>query len=245
MSDTVVADVVRKAINKGNEVVDVTEESVRRLVGELPLAKEVADRVAGRLDDYRSEIIRVLSDEMRGFFERVDLGAEIQKALTSMSLEISTEIKFVPKGDSADDSSKVKPVVKSKSRVKRKRTQTVRATNKEQSKTSVAQCLRLIPWSCLVEVKHSPSWGTMRVYNFGKESPYGAEATAAELGGKGAGLVNMCRLGVPVPPGFIIPTSACRDFFKAECKTTPQFRDAVYRAIDALEEQTGRRQRFG
>ncbi len=32
------------------------------------------------------------------------------------------------------------------------------------------------------------------------------------LGGKGAGLAEMCRLSIPVPPGFTIPTDACRRF---------------------------------
>ena len=29
------------------------------------------------------------------------------------------------------------------------------------------------------------------------------------LGGKGAGLGEMSKIGLPVPPGFVIPTSAC------------------------------------
>ena len=33
------------------------------------------------------------------------------------------------------------------------------------------------------------------------------------LGGKGAGLHEMTRIGIPVPPGFTIPTSVCRYFY--------------------------------
>src|SRR5512139_1411979 len=32
------------------------------------------------------------------------------------------------------------------------------------------------------------------------------------LGGKGANLAEMTRLGLPVPPGFIISTDACREY---------------------------------
>ena len=119
MSETVLSDVVRKAISKGNEVVDVTEDSVRRLVGELPVAKEVADRLTSRIDDYRADLVRAIRDEMRGFFDRIDLGTEIQKALTSMSLEISTEIKFVASDNPEGTGKTVEPKVKSKTRVKR------------------------------------------------------------------------------------------------------------------------------
>ncbi|MEM3450733.1 MAG: pyruvate, phosphate dikinase [Candidatus Woesearchaeota archaeon] len=34
------------------------------------------------------------------------------------------------------------------------------------------------------------------------------------LGGKGAGLNEMTKIGIPVPPGFVITTEACREFFK-------------------------------
>ncbi|HEX2557586.1 MAG TPA: PEP/pyruvate-binding domain-containing protein, partial [Nitrososphaera sp.] len=35
------------------------------------------------------------------------------------------------------------------------------------------------------------------------------------LGGKGAGLAEMTRLGLPVPPGFIITTEICEKFYEA------------------------------
>ena len=42
------------------------------------------------------------------------------------------------------------------------------------------------------------------------------DRTMAELlGGKGAGLAEMTRLGLPVPPGFIVTTEACRAFLAA------------------------------
>ena len=34
------------------------------------------------------------------------------------------------------------------------------------------------------------------------------------LGGKGAGLAEMTRLGIPVPPGFTITTEACIEFYR-------------------------------
>ncbi|GAA3421793.1 pyruvate, phosphate dikinase [Streptosporangium vulgare] len=40
------------------------------------------------------------------------------------------------------------------------------------------------------------------------------EETASVLGGKGYGLVVLRRLGVPVPPGFVIGTAACRAFLR-------------------------------
>jgi pyruvate,orthophosphate dikinase len=45
--------------------------------------------------------------------------------------------------------------------------------------------------------------------------PEGAEGDATQrdlLGGKGANLAEMCRLGLPVPPGFTIATTVCASY---------------------------------
>lgn len=51
------------------------------------------------------------------------------------------------------------------------------------------------------------------IYRFGKKTD-GDSAMKNLLGGKGVGLTQMSRLGVPVPPGFIIPTTECINFQK-------------------------------
>ena len=119
--ESTVAEVVRRAVSKGNEVVDVTEDSVRKLIGDMPLAKEIADRVGSRFDDYRSDVTRLVKEELQDFLQRIDVGTEIQKALTSLSLEVSTEIRFIPNDKKVDSKVLIKPEVKTKTRVKRER----------------------------------------------------------------------------------------------------------------------------
>lgn len=118
--ETVVAEVVRKALTKGADVVDTTEDQVRRWLSDLPLPKEVGDRITARLDDYKAELFRVVKEEVHEFLDRVDLGHELQKMLTSLSFEISTEIRFVPNEKGVGKAS-IKPDVKSSARVKRTR----------------------------------------------------------------------------------------------------------------------------
>ncbi len=60
------------------------------------------------------------------------------------------------------------------------------------------------------------------------------------LGGKGANLAEMTRLGLPVPPGFILTTEACLDFLKQG--TWPKTLAAqVDAALARLEARTGKR----
>ena len=60
------------------------------------------------------------------------------------------------------------------------------------------------------------------------------------LGGKGANLAEMTRLGLPVPPGFTISTEACRAFLR-EGQEPPELRVQVTMALRRLEDAVGRR----
>ena len=50
---------------------------------------------------------------------------------------------------------------------------------------------------------------TKWVYSFGDGSAEGSADMKNLLGGKGANLAEMCRLGLPVPPGLTITTEVC------------------------------------
>ena len=59
------------------------------------------------------------------------------------------------------------------------------------------------------------------------------------LGGKGANLSEMVKLGLPVPPGFTITTEACREYLKTN-KLPAQLTKELDAAISALEKDLGR-----
>ena len=59
------------------------------------------------------------------------------------------------------------------------------------------------------------------------------------LGGKGANLAEMTKLGLPVPPGFTITTEACRAYLK-ESAVPETLATEVTRALRGVEDQMGR-----
>ncbi|MFC8502582.1 pyruvate, phosphate dikinase [Pedococcus sp. NPDC057267] len=68
---------------------------------------------------------------------------------------------------------------------------------------------------------------------------HGERGMADLLGGKGANLAEMTRLGLPVPPGFTITTEACREYLRTGHR--PEELDGLVRqAVVALERSTGR-----
>ena len=56
------------------------------------------------------------------------------------------------------------------------------------------------------------------VYGFGAGESGGDASMKALLGGKGANLAEMAKLGLPVPPGFTLTTEVCAEFYKNDRK---------------------------
>ena len=73
------------------------------------------------------------------------------------------------------------------------------------------------------------------VYDFSE----GDKSMKDLLGGKGANLAEMTKLGLPVPPGFTITTEACRAYLK-ESTVPESLATEVTTALRGVEDQMGR-----
>ncbi|MEP7177916.1 MAG: PEP/pyruvate-binding domain-containing protein, partial [Pseudonocardiales bacterium] len=60
------------------------------------------------------------------------------------------------------------------------------------------------------------------------------------LGGKGANLAEMTNLGLPVPPGFVITTEACKEYLKSGRQPTEMAAE-VSEHLDSLERAMGKK----
>jgi len=85
------------------------------------------------------------------------------------------------------------------------------------------------------------------VYLFDEIDQAGAHAgndwenVRALLGGKGANLAEMTRLGLPVPPGFTVTTEACNSYLAAGMKFPDTMWEQELAALAAVEEKTGKK----
>ena len=61
------------------------------------------------------------------------------------------------------------------------------------------------------------------------------------LGGKGAGLCEMTRLKLPVPPGFTITTEVCRKYYENNKKLPKTLMPEVKKNISKIEQKTGKK----
>ncbi|HSQ37567.1 MAG TPA: pyruvate, phosphate dikinase, partial [Acidimicrobiia bacterium] len=89
--------------------------------------------------------------------------------------------------------------------------------------------------------------GTKWVYGFSEvaeaEQRYGGdwEGVRGLLGGKGANLGEMTRLGVPVPPGFTVSTEACLAYLAGDEAFPPGCWEQIEQALRRVEQATGKR----
>ncbi|HID85710.1 MAG TPA: pyruvate, phosphate dikinase [Anaerolineales bacterium] len=67
------------------------------------------------------------------------------------------------------------------------------------------------------------------------------DAVRGLLGGKGANLAEMTRIGVPVPPGFTITTEACNAYYESGGKFPEGMWEQTLAALKKVEEQTGKK----
>lgn len=61
------------------------------------------------------------------------------------------------------------------------------------------------------------------------------------LGGKGANLAEMTRIGLPVPFGFTISTEACNDYYVADKTITVEVKEEILQSLKKLEAKTGKK----
>ena len=90
--------------------------------------------------------------------------------------------------------------------------------------------------------KKAPSQAATKqtyVYSFGPSGTDGDASMRELLGGKGANLAEMTKIGLPVPAGFTISTDVCTYFYANNRKYPPELKDLVAKAMAKIEQEMG------
>jgi pyruvate,orthophosphate dikinase len=81
--------------------------------------------------------------------------------------------------------------------------------------------------------------GKKYVHSFGPSKTDGNADQKNLLGGKGANLAEMCRLGLPVPAGFTVSTDCCNDYFENDSRFPTNLAVQVESALRRMESDMG------
>ena len=87
----------------------------------------------------------------------------------------------------------------------------------------------------------SPGKTPKYVYYFGDGHADGGGKMKPLLGGKGANLAEMTRIGLPVPPGFTITTEVCTYFYEHKRTYPPELKTEVSAALEKVEKSVGKK----
>ncbi len=101
----VIPELLKRAVELGVEKAADAPETLRHLVSDLRLPKEVAAYLLSQVEDTKNGALRVVAKETREFLEHTNLAHELQKMLTTLQFEINTTIRFRPADHKPDEES--------------------------------------------------------------------------------------------------------------------------------------------
>ena len=121
--ERILPELFRRFVESGYEKLSEGPESLRQLITDLRLPKETLALLLSQFDDTKNGLYRAVAREVREFLERTSLPDELARTLTRLSLEIRTEVRFLP-----NEAGSPKPNVQSKVALRREGSASERRT---------------------------------------------------------------------------------------------------------------------
>ncbi len=102
--ESVIPEIIKRAVEIGVEKASEAPDNLKEFVGGIKLPREVASYVFSQVEETKNGLFRVVATEIRDFLDHANLGAEMQKMLTTVQFEINTTIRFKPNEGPANGS---------------------------------------------------------------------------------------------------------------------------------------------
>lgn len=115
--ERILPELIKRVLETGYEKLTEGPENVRQFVSELKLPKEALALLLAQLEESKNGLYRAVAREVRDFLDNTNLSEELVSALTKLSFEIRTEIRFV--SNESRPGARPKPEVQSKVSLKR------------------------------------------------------------------------------------------------------------------------------
>ncbi len=101
-----VGDILKKVVSTGVNAAFMTEESVRAVLKDLPISKEIVNTLLENAKSSKQEFVTAVKNELRMYLEKVKIQDEIEKVIENYDIEVSAKIGFKKKkkGSKSDES---------------------------------------------------------------------------------------------------------------------------------------------
>lgn len=119
--ERILPQLIKRMLETGYEKISESPENVRQFVSDMKLPKEVLTLLLAQMDETKNGLYRVVAKEVRDFLGATNFAEEAARALTMLSFEIKTEVRFIP--NDGRMGGPPKPDIKAKVRIKNDREQ--------------------------------------------------------------------------------------------------------------------------
>jgi hypothetical protein len=102
--ESVIPEIIKRAVEIGVVKASEAPDNLKEFMGGIKLPREVAHYVFAQVEETKNGLFRVVAKEIRDFLDHANLGAEMQKMLTTVQFEINTTIRFKPNEGAANGS---------------------------------------------------------------------------------------------------------------------------------------------
>ena len=98
----VLPELIKRILDVGYDKLSEGPENVRNFVSELRLPKEVLNLLVTQIEETKHGLYRVVAKEIRSYLEQTNFAEEMAKVLSKMSLQVKTDVRFVPNDSTAN-----------------------------------------------------------------------------------------------------------------------------------------------
>lgn len=92
-----VGDILKKVVSTGINAAFMTEESVRVLLKDLPISKEIINSLVENARNSKQEFVLAIKNELRGYLDKIKVEDEIQKVIDNYDIEFTAKVSFKKK----------------------------------------------------------------------------------------------------------------------------------------------------
>lgn len=101
--DGKLGDLVKKVLTTGVTAAFMTEESVRALLKDVPLPKDIVGGLLENAKNTKSEFVSSVKNELKSYLDKIDVSKEIDKIVEKYDFEVKATISLKRKKKPKDD----------------------------------------------------------------------------------------------------------------------------------------------
>jgi polyhydroxyalkanoate synthesis regulator phasin len=92
-----IGDLLKKVVTTGVNAAFMTEESVRAVLKDLPITKEMLGSLIENAKNTKTEFIGSVKNELKSYLDKIDLSREIDRVVENYDIELNAKISFKKK----------------------------------------------------------------------------------------------------------------------------------------------------